>query len=96
MATRPARTSRIFGKHVWTGAATETQWTEPIRPIGQDTFGAVFRVDLADGAEQLAYILHRGDAKDPGPDQSIDFAIYGPRGGSSRTDREPLHRHRSG
>ena len=62
---------------MWTGAATETAWTDPIRPSSQDTFGAVFRVDLVDGAEQLAYILHRGETKDPGPDQSIDFATYG-------------------
>ena len=52
-------------------------WTDPIRPSSQDTFGAVFRVDLVDGAEQLAYILHRGETKDPGPDQSLDFATYG-------------------
>ena len=72
-----ATSTDFWGLHVWTGAATETAWTDPIRPSSQDTFGAVFRVDLADGAEQLAYILHRGETKDPGPDQSLDFATYG-------------------
>jgi hypothetical protein len=31
----------------------------------------------ADGADQLAYILHRGDTKDPGPDQFLVFDTYG-------------------
>jgi hypothetical protein len=67
----------FWGLHVWTGAATETVWTDPLRPAGQDTFGVTFRVDLADGADQLAYILHRGDTKDPGPDQFLAFAVDG-------------------
>ena len=44
---------------------------------GQDVFGVVFRIDLVDGADQLAYILHRGDTKDPGPDQFLVFAQDG-------------------
>ena len=62
---------------MWTGAAAETMWTDPLRPAGQDVFGPVFRVDLVDGADQLAYILHRGDTKDPGPDQFLVFAVDG-------------------
>jgi hypothetical protein len=50
----------FWGLHVWTGAATEPTWTDPIWPAGQDVFGIEFRVDLSDGADQLAYILHRG------------------------------------
>jgi hypothetical protein len=56
---------------------TEPPWTDPVRPIGTDVFGIEFRIPLVDGAEQLAYILHRGDAKDPGPDQSLVFASFG-------------------
>jgi glycosidase len=67
----------FWGLHVWTGAAAETVWTDPLRPIGEDVFGIEFRVDLVDGADQLAYILHRGDTKDPGPDQSLVFASFG-------------------
>jgi hypothetical protein len=67
----------FWGLHVWTGAATQPAWTDPVRPIGQDVFGVEFRVDLIDGADQLAYILHRGDAKDPGPDQFLVFDSYG-------------------
>jgi hypothetical protein len=67
----------FWGLHVWTGAATETEWTAPLKPVGEDGFGLVFRVDLAAGATQLNYILHRGDTKDPGPDQSLDLAATG-------------------
>jgi Bacterial pullanase-associated domain len=63
--------------HVWTGAATETVWTDPIRPVDHDVFGIEFRIPLVDGADQLAYIIHRGDTKDPGPDQFLVFASYG-------------------
>jgi glycosidase len=67
----------FWGLHVWTGAATEPPWTDPVRPMGEDVFGTEFRVELADGADQLAYILHRGDTKDPGPDQFLVFEVYG-------------------
>jgi hypothetical protein len=67
----------FWGLHVWTGAATEPLWTDPVRPVGQDVFGIEFRIDLSDGADQLAYILHRGDTKDPGPDQFLVFDTYG-------------------
>ncbi|HKX69708.1 MAG TPA: hypothetical protein VJM75_00690 [Acidimicrobiales bacterium] len=32
---------------------------------------------MADGADQLAYVLHRGDTEDPGPDQFLVFDAYG-------------------
>jgi glycosidase len=67
----------FWGLHVWTGAVPQPMWTDPFRPTGQDVFGIEFRVPLVDGADQLAYILHRGDTKDPGPDQFLVFAIYG-------------------
>jgi glycosidase len=66
-----------WGLHVWTGAATPTEWTSPLLPVGHDGFGAIFRIDLAAGATQLNYILHRGDTKDPGPDQSLDLTTTG-------------------
>jgi glycosidase len=67
----------FWGLHVWDGAVPQPAWTDPLRPTGQDVFGIVFRVPLVDGADQLAYILHRGDTKDPGPDQFLVFANYG-------------------
>jgi glycosidase len=67
----------FWGLHVWEGAVPQPVWTDPVRPVGQDTFGIEFQVPLVDGAGQLAYILHRGDTKDPGPDQFLVFDAYG-------------------
>ena len=50
-----------------------TRCARPARTRSASTF----RVDLADGADQLAYILHRGDTKDPGPDQFLVFGTDG-------------------
>jgi hypothetical protein len=43
---------------------------DPLRPTGQDVVGIVFRVPLVDGGDQLAYMLHRGDTKNPDPTSS--------------------------
>ena len=67
-----------WGLHVWTGAASGTGWTSPLKPAGSDAFGVYFDVPLQTGATQLSYILHRGDSKDPGPDQSLDVSNSGP------------------
>jgi hypothetical protein len=63
--------------HVCPVAATEPPRTDPVRPVGEDVFGIEFRVDLMYGADQLAHILHRGDTKDPGPDQFVVFDSFG-------------------
>ena len=67
----------FWGLHVWDGAASPTDWTNPIRPAYFDIFGPAYEVALVPGATELAYILHRGDAKDPGPDQSLDLGVDG-------------------
>jgi pullulanase-type alpha-1,6-glucosidase len=68
----------FWGMHVWDGALNPNpSWQEPVRPTDQDTFGPVFDVDIIEGAPDLAYIIHRGDEKDPGPDQFLDFAANG-------------------
>ncbi len=68
----------FWGLHVWAGAANPNpSWTEPLKPTGFDIFGAYFAVPLEPGAPELAYILHRGDTKDPGPDQFLEFAADG-------------------
>jgi pullulanase-type alpha-1,6-glucosidase len=66
-----------WGLHVWTGAATPTEWTAPLLPVGRDGFGLVFRVPLAEGAQSLNYIVHRGDEKDLPADQSLDLRANG-------------------
>jgi hypothetical protein len=68
----------FWGLHVWNGAAAPNpSWQDPVRPAGQDVFGPYFQVDLLPTATELAYILHRGDTKDPGPDQFLDLGTYG-------------------
>ena len=49
----------------------------PVRPAGFDIFGPFFDVALLEEATELAYILHRGDDKDPGPDQFLNLALDG-------------------
>ena len=67
----------FWGMHVWTGAAQPTEWTAPLKPIGQDSFGIYFKVPLQDGATTLNYIIHRGDNKDLPEDQELDLTKYG-------------------
>ncbi len=63
----------FWGLHVWEGAATPTTWQAPLKPSGQDDFGIYFDVPLSAGATELAYILHCGEQKDPGPDQYLQL-----------------------
>jgi pullulanase-type alpha-1,6-glucosidase len=67
----------FWGMHVWDGAETPTDWPDPVRPSAFDIFGPVFEVPLMPGAAELAYILHRGDTKDPGPDQFLNLFVSG-------------------
>jgi glycosidase len=68
----------FWGLHVWAGALNPNpSWQDPLGWERLDTFGPAFRVDLVDEAPELAYILHRGDTKDPGPDQFLVFSEWG-------------------
>ncbi|CAL9398508.1 Glycogen debranching enzyme [Streptomyces sp. enrichment culture] len=66
-----------WGLHVWTGAATPTDWSRPLMPVRTDAYGAVYEVPLAQGATSLSYILHKGDEKDLPADQSLDLTAAG-------------------
>ncbi|MGN5390178.1 pullulanase-type alpha-1,6-glucosidase [Streptomyces sp. JL7001] len=66
-----------WGLHVWTGAATPTDWSKPLLPTRTDAYGAVYEVPLAAGATSLSYILHKGDEKDLPTDQSLDLKATG-------------------
>jgi pullulanase/glycogen debranching enzyme len=62
----------FWGLHVWEGALSPNpSWQDPVRPVGFDIYGPFFEVALQPDATQLAYIIHRGDTKDPGPDQFL-------------------------
>ncbi|WP_341716721.1 pullulanase-type alpha-1,6-glucosidase [Micromonospora sp. FIMYZ51] len=66
-----------WGLHVWDGAASPTDWSRPLPPTRIDSFGAEFRVPLAEGATGLSYIIHSGDEKDLPQDQRLDFTDAG-------------------
>ncbi|MFJ2824304.1 pullulanase-type alpha-1,6-glucosidase [Streptomyces toxytricini] len=66
-----------WGLHVWAGAANPTDWSKPLAPARIDSYGAVFEVPLAAGAESLSYIVHKGDEKDLPTDQSLDLKAVG-------------------
>ena len=67
-----------WGLHVWEGSAEEgVTWTTPLQPAGTDSFGTYWQVRLTPDATRLAYIIHKGDEKDPGPDQFLTFADSG-------------------
>ncbi|WP_405643290.1 pullulanase-type alpha-1,6-glucosidase [Streptomyces sp. NBC_00019] len=66
-----------WGLHVWTGAASPTDWSKPLEPVKTDAYGAVYEVPLTDGATSLSYILHKGDEKDLPSDQSLDLTANG-------------------
>ncbi|MEU2336035.1 pullulanase-type alpha-1,6-glucosidase [Streptomyces sp. NPDC013172] len=66
-----------WGLHVWTGAANPTDWSNPLKPVKTDAYGAVFEVPLTNGATGLSYIIHNGDAKDLPADQSLDLRSDG-------------------
>ncbi|WP_031498586.1 pullulanase-type alpha-1,6-glucosidase [Streptomyces bicolor] len=66
-----------WGLHVWTGAANPTDWSNPLKPVKTDSYGAVFEVPLSDGATSLSYIIHKGDEKDLPTDQSLDLTANG-------------------
>ncbi|WP_035697675.1 pullulanase-type alpha-1,6-glucosidase [Glycomyces tenuis] len=63
--------------HTWEGASDPTDWNAGLEPVGADRFGLVYEVDLAEGAEALSYILHRGEEKDLPSDQRLVFAEHG-------------------
>jgi pullulanase-type alpha-1,6-glucosidase len=66
-----------WGLHVWTGAANPTEWSNPLKPVRTDAFGAVYEVPLTEGAGSLSYIIHKGDEKDLPSDQSLDLTANG-------------------
>jgi pullulanase-type alpha-1,6-glucosidase len=72
--TRPDRAYDGWGLHVFGEAAApgaETQWTSPRPPDGTDEFGPFWRVPVDDVDAELGFIIHKGDDKDPGPDQKL-------------------------
>ncbi len=59
--------------HVWGDTSESVTWETGLRPTGEDDFGVYWDVSLTNDAEQLGFIIHKGDEKDPGPDMTLDL-----------------------
>jgi hypothetical protein len=74
MAITPAMTTTIFGACT-PGAMRLIQAGQPrINRLLHDTFGVAFQLNLIGTSGQMGYIFHKGDDKDPGPDQIFEFS----------------------
>ncbi len=63
--------------HVWEDTTESVTWTEGLPITGQDAYGAYWDVGLAEGAARVGFIVHKGDLKDPGPDQFLVLGTHG-------------------
>jgi len=71
--TRPDGLYDGWRLHVWEDTTESVTWEEGLEITGEDDFGVYWDVGLAEGAELLGFIVHKGDEKDPGPDQFLDL-----------------------
>ena len=101
-------TSDFWGLHLWGDAidpSEATDWTAPKKPTGIDEYGAFWNIQIVDSSKPVNFIVHRGDVKDPGPDQSMipaddatiwlqsgDATIYASKGAA--TNVATIHYHR--
>ena len=64
----------FWGLHLWGEAIADgvgTEWTSS-RPFdGVDDYGAYWQIPIQAVDQPVNFIIHRGDTKDPGPDQSL-------------------------
>jgi len=60
--------------HVWGDTTAAVTWQRGLDISGRSEAGVYWDVPLSAGAERVGFIVHRGDDKDPGPDQFIDLS----------------------
>ncbi|MFM8558638.1 MAG: pullulanase-associated domain-containing protein, partial [bacterium] len=72
---RPKADYASWGLHAWEDTPLNVAWTSPLAPTGRDDWGVWWDVPLKPGAKRLGLIVHKGDQKDPGPDQFLDLAL---------------------
>ena len=68
-----------WGLHLWgegLDVGVATAWTSPKKINGTDGFGVLWQFAVADDTKPVNFIIHRGDTKDPGPDQSFIPGLY--------------------
>lgn len=66
-----------WGLHVWGDVLKDGNWITPLQPIGQDEYGVYWLIDIQTDAKNLHYVVHKGDIKDPGPNQTLDVTAFG-------------------
>ncbi|GGJ26651.1 pullulanase-type alpha-1,6-glucosidase [Deinococcus roseus] len=70
---RPDGNYEGWGLHAWEDAGVSVSWDKPLQQTGKDEFGVYFDVKLKNDARKLGFLVHKGDTKDPGPDQFLDL-----------------------
>ena len=102
---RPAADYDGWGFHFWGDIDQTVEWTSPVPLAGEDAYGPFAWVKLLPNADEVGFIPHKGDEKDPGPDRFFnpsqnpeiwlkqgDLAVY-----TSRADAQgyaEIHYHR--
>lgn len=68
---RTDRTYEGWGLHLWgTGYnGPEVSWTDPVKITGINDYGVYWDIPYNQGADNLNFIIHRGDMKDPDGDR---------------------------
>ncbi len=76
--TRTGSDYEGWGLHIWGPTTIEgVTWENAHQPAGQDEYGIYWIIDMQPTADHLNYIIHKGDQKDPGPDQTLEFGTKG-------------------
>ncbi|WP_371785244.1 pullulanase-type alpha-1,6-glucosidase [Streptosporangium subroseum] len=76
--SRPGKDYEGWGLHLWgdgLGDGVPTEWAAPRSPDGTDSYGAFWKIPLKNASASLNFIIHKGDTKDPGPDQALTPAL---------------------
>jgi pullulanase len=74
---RPDGNYEGFNLHVWEDTTEEVTWEDGLDITGEDDYGVYWDVNLAEGAERVGFIIHKGDEKDPGPDMFLVVSQHG-------------------
>ncbi|MBT8212792.1 MAG: DUF3372 domain-containing protein, partial [Acidimicrobiia bacterium] len=75
--TRPDADYGEFRLHVWEDTTDSVTWENGLEITAGDSFGVYWDVGLQEDWEQVGFIVHRGDEKDPGPDLFLTAADHG-------------------
>ncbi|WP_433256416.1 pullulanase-type alpha-1,6-glucosidase [Streptosporangium sp. CA-135522] len=75
---RPGKDYQGWGLHLWGDGLADgvpTEWAAPRPPDGTDSYGAFWKLPLKNASAPVNFIIHKGDLKDPGPDQAFTPAL---------------------